>query len=308
METDELRTRLSAAENTMRKLHRRNMKLQEDMTRITLSTADSQREPEPIAERPATAGETQPAASANDIASADEQALYLLQQKEKELQAMRDYTAQLHDRLGSVAEMQRVQHSDHEKAAAAERAESANAEYRERYMRARHEYRQLLRSRVGSVKKSSVVAQAREQNVLMGQLDAALQEEANLHRLESQRLNEELYLQEKRECDWHVERRLLESKLSTMESEMKQRDDIDGEIENKMVHLFGRLKQLEDANLQLEQRNESLLERLGDDEPGPSTSGASRSIAAHEPLQTALAGSARSPLKCGPPPPPPDES
>lgn len=79
----------------------------------------------------------------------------------------------------------------------------------------------------------------REQHDLLAQLDAALKEEADLHRRESSRLNEELYMQEKRECDWFVERRLLEVKVESMESALQQRDELDTEIDTKMSALFG---------------------------------------------------------------------
>ena len=55
-------------------------------------------------------------------------------------------------------------------------------------------------------------AQEQERNVLLEQLDVALREEADLHRKESQRLNEELYLQEKKNCDSYVEKRLLQAR------------------------------------------------------------------------------------------------
>jgi hypothetical protein len=96
---------------------------------------------------------------------------------------------------------------DSQQAAAAAR----NAEYRERYMRMRSEYRQLLRSRTDSIKKEGRLSQEVERNVLLGQLEHALRDEADLHRKESQRLNEELYLQEKKTCDGYVEKRLLQA-------------------------------------------------------------------------------------------------
>ena len=86
----------------------------------------------------------------------------------------------------------------------------------------------------------------------------ALQEEAELHRSESQRLNEELYLQEKKSCDWYVEKRLLQDRLQALESEIGQRDQLEGQIDDKMLALFARLKALEDANLKLETDNEEL--------------------------------------------------
>ena len=73
-------------------------------------------------------------------------------------------------------------------------AEARNGEYRERYMRMRNDYRQLLRSRTDSVRRSGRLSADKEQSVLIEQLDVALKEEAELHRKESQRLNEELYL------------------------------------------------------------------------------------------------------------------
>ena len=100
----------------------------------------------------------------------------------------------------------------------------------------------------------------------MSQLDSALKDEAELHRKESQRLNEELYMQERKSCDWYVEKRLLQDRLQALESEISSRDQLEGQIDGKMLALFSRLKSLEDANLRLEQSNEALRSKAG--EPG----------------------------------------
>ena len=99
--------------------------------------------------------------------------------------------------------------------------------------------------------------------MLIDQLDQALKEEAELHRKESQRLNEELYMQEKKSCDWYVEKRLLQDRLQALESEIGQRDQLEGQIDEKMLALFSRLKSLEDANVKLEQSNEELRTKAG---------------------------------------------
>jgi len=65
-------------------------------------------------------------------------------------------------------------------------------------------------------------------------MEMALQDEANLHRSESQRLNEELYLQEKRQCDWYVEKHTLQQQMGGMQQELAQRDELDSEIESKV--------------------------------------------------------------------------
>eukprot|EP00967_Tisochrysis_lutea_P103496 scaffold156272_cov29-Tisochrysis_lutea.AAC.1 len=184
---------------------------------------------------------------------------------------MRDYTAQLQERLQSVAALQMENGNEASGSGVSERVETANAEYRDRYLRMRNDYRSLLKSRVGSIKKATPISRQSEQAVLLSQLDAALQEEADLHRRESQRLNEELYRQEKRSCDWHVERRILETRLAEMEGSIKQRDEIDGAIEKKMAALFTRLQQLESANLQLEQTNEELMSKVGASAGGNAT-------------------------------------
>lgn len=238
---DKLRVRLSAAEAVMRKLHRRNSQLEE-------SAKESAARPQTAAAVP---GEEDTGAQL--LAGADEQALFLLQQKEADLQQMRDYTAQLSEQLRS-AEAQQQQG----RPAAATASATDSGEYRDRYMRMRSDYRSLLRSRVGSLKRTTVQQQQREQSELLGKLDAALQEEAELHRRESQRLNEELYLREKQSCDWHVERRILESRLAEMDKSLRMRDEIDGAIESKMSALFARLQSLESQNIQLEQANEQL--------------------------------------------------
>ncbi|KAL1523611.1 hypothetical protein AB1Y20_018547 [Prymnesium parvum] len=242
----ELRARLGAAENVMRKLYRKNTQLEE-----MLATRPKTAAPSPTVES-APANEDGPGAS-------EAQALFLLQQKETDLQKMRDYTSQLAARLETLSQDQLAMKNDGEQAATAAR----NAEYRERYLRMRTEYRQLLRSRTDSIKKSGKVSQEQERNVLLEQLDVALRDEAELHRRESQRLNEELYLQEKKNCDSYVEKRLLQDRLAALEREMAARDELEGEIDGKMVALFNRLKQLEDANLNLEQEKEQLKGKLG---------------------------------------------
>ena len=111
---------------------------------------------------------------------------------------MREYTSQLASRLEHLAAEQQRSTALRPATAGGADAGARNDEYRERYMRVRTEYRNLLRSRTDSVKRSGRVAAESEQGVLINQLDAALKDEAELHRKESQRLNEELYLQEKR--------------------------------------------------------------------------------------------------------------
>lgn len=263
---EDLKLRLSAAEAVMRKLYRRNNQLEEEarqkeslpqrpQTATARSTRETQAEDSDHAAPPA--GDP-----ADPLAGADEQALFLLQQKESDLQQMRDYTAQLQERLQSVAALQKETGHAQPGAATSDRAEAATAQYRDRYLRMRNDYRSLLKSRVGSIKKSTIMGRQSEQAVLLTQLDSALQEEADLHRRESQRLNEELYRQEKQSCDWHVERRILETRLAQMEGSIQQRDEIDGAIESKMAALFSRLQQLETTNLQLEQSNEELKSKV----------------------------------------------
>ena len=196
------------------------------------------------------------------ISSAErEQALYMLQEKEADLQRMRDYTSQLAARLEHLASEQ--QRSSAARPSTAAGPSSRNDEYRDRDMRMRGEYRNLLRSRTDSVRKSGRIAQDKEHGMLIDQLDQALKEEAELHRKESQRLNEELYMQEKKSCDWYVEKRLLQDRLQALESEIGQRDQLEGQIDEKMLALFSRLKSLEDANVKLEQRNEELRTKAG---------------------------------------------
>jgi len=182
---------------------------------------------------------------------------------------MREYTSQLASRLEHLsAEQERA--NSLRPATAGGGADARNDEYRERYMRVRGEYRNLLRSRTDSVRRSGRISSEKEQGVLINQLDTALKDEADLHRKESQRLNEELYLQEKKSCDWYVEKRLLQDRLQALEQEIGSRDQIEGQIDDKMLALFSRLKALEDENLRLEQSNESLRVKGGEptaDEP-----------------------------------------
>ena len=265
----ELRVRLATAESVMRKLYRKTNDLQERLAsdgaqhgaggspkKAGAAAGDDGDWSELL--RPATAGAAGTASSLPEGSSEREQALYLLQQKEGDLHKMREYTSQLASRLEHLAEEQQ-----RGQARPSTSAGERNSEYRERYMRMRNEYRQLLRSRTDSVRRSGRLAQENEHGVLIEQLDTALRDEAELHRKESQRLNEELYLQEKQSCDWYVEKRLLQDRLQALESEIGQRDQLEGQIDGKMLALFSRLKSLEDANVKLEQDNEKLAAKAG---------------------------------------------
>ena len=268
----ELRLRLATAESVMRKLYRKTNDLQERLT--TVSAAPPHGAPASPggggggSSESGAAAVAGPSSPGGDVTQSErEQALYLLQQKEADLQSMREYTSQLAARLEHLtAEQQRAMVARPQTAAAGGEGGYGgprNDEYRERYMRMRGEYRNLLRSRTDSVRRSGRLSVEKESNVLIEQLDTALKDEADLHRKESQRLNEELYLQEKKSCDWYVERRLLQDRLQALESEIGQRDQLEGQIDDKMLALFGRLKALEDQNLRLEQTNESLRQKAG---------------------------------------------
>ena len=133
---------------------------------------------------------------------------------------MREYTSSLASRVEQLSEEQEIARAAGETSTAAARADTENAEYRERYLRVRGEYRELMRSRVDSLQvtgsaiaittahhrlttstsplqRASKGSKEREQQALLAQLEGALSEEAELHRAESQRLNEELYQQER---------------------------------------------------------------------------------------------------------------
>lgn len=221
----ELRLRLATAESVMRKLYRKTNDLQERLTEGRPQSAfagggggggggDGDGSPRGSGKGAGDAGGSLELAEGS---AEREQALYLLQQKEADLQKMREYTAQMAARLEHLTEEQQRGQARPQTA-----ADHRNDEYRERYMRMRGEYRQLLRSRTDSVRRSGRLAQEQEHGVLINQLDEALKEEAELHRKESQRLNEELYLQEKKSCDWYVEKRLLQDRLQALENEIGQ--------------------------------------------------------------------------------------
>ena len=272
---EELRVRLLAAESVMRKLYRRNSQLEEqhkEQQRPATSGGLVGRDagPSSPAARPQTSAGLPGAEGEGEgegigMSAANEHALYLLRQKESDLQRMKEYTAGLHAQLTEATALGATNNpTASTTTAAAAAAAEANAEYRERYMRMRGEYRQLLRSRADSLKRSSHSSMDREQQALLGQMEMALQDEADLHRSESQRLNEELYLQEKRQCDWYVERNTLQKQMGGMQQELAQRDELDGEIESKMAALFSRMKRLEDENIQLAETNEVLRNNTGE--------------------------------------------
>ena len=104
---EELRVRLLAAESVMRKLYRRNSQLEEqhkEQQRPATSGGLAGREAEPgtPAARPQTSAGL-PAADGEgrgvELSAANEQALYLLRQKESDLQRMKEYTAGLQAQL-----------------------------------------------------------------------------------------------------------------------------------------------------------------------------------------------------------------
>ena len=252
----ELRLRLASAESVMRKLYRKTNDLQERL-QLTEGQQPPQQAGAASTASASTVGDGGSDGGGDGVSAGErEQALYLLQQKEADLTRMREYTSQLASRLEHLsAEQQRTANV---RPSTAGGRGGGGDDYRVRYMRMRGEYRQLLRSRTDSVRRSGRLAATNEHGVLIEQLDTALHEEADLHRQESRRLNEELYLKEKQSCDWYVEKRLLQDRLAALEGEIGQRDELDGKIDGKMLALFNRLKALEDANLKLEVSNEEL--------------------------------------------------
>ena len=62
-------------------------------------------------------------------------------------------------------------------------------------------------------------------------------------------------------CDWRREA-AHGGEAAAAEAQMAERDELEGAIEGKMLALFSRLKQLEDANLQLTTQNEELNARI----------------------------------------------
>ena len=56
---------------------------------------------------------------------------------------------------------------------------------------------------------------------------------------------------------------MLQDRLQALESEIGERDHLEGAIDDKMLALFSRLKALEDANLKLEASNEELKQKAG---------------------------------------------
>ena len=294
---EELRVRLLAAESVMRKLYRRNSQLEEQQKEqqrpatsgglVGRDAGPSTPDARPQTSAGVSAGVPGAAPEGEEgegegggigMSAANEHALYLLRQKESDLQRMKEYTAGLHAQLTEATALGATNNPTAATATAAAAAE-ANAEYRERYMRMRGEYRQLLRSRADSLKRSSRSTMDREQQALLGQMETALQDEADLHRSESQRLNEELYLQEKRQCDWYVEKHTLQQQMGGMQQELAQRDELDGEIESKMAALFSRMKRLEDENIQLAETNEVLRNNTGANEAAANEAAANEAAA-----------------------------
>ena len=215
---EELRLRLASAESVMRKLYRRNNELEQTVSQLATDTDAAHASDDKLGKPPIdpTLKSIQQVGPSTDLEGADAHALFMLQQKEKDLMEMREYSAALQKQLDSAA----VLSGEQETISANGRITAEANEYKKQLARARSDYRKLLRSRVGVVKGgnkvSEAVARTGDQEALLEHLDKALLEEANLHRLESQRLNEKLYLQEKQSCDWYVERRVLEGKLVSL--------------------------------------------------------------------------------------------
>lgn len=93
-------------------------------------------------------------------------------------------------------------------------------------------------------------ANARELIVLMEKKIQQLDQE-HLHHLSL--INSKLYATEQQTCESYVQSKLMEQEMERMAQEVRQRDEIDTQIEQCMVGVFERLRAVEQHNLQLQQ-------------------------------------------------------
>mmetsp|Transcript_19839 Transcript_19839/g.55161 ORF Transcript_19839/g.55161 Transcript_19839/m.55161 type:complete len:250 (-) Transcript_19839:321-1070(-) len=117
------------------------------------------------------------------------------------------------------------------------------------YQQIRKNYHDLLSRRTKALSQSSGATS--EAKVVVTELQTRLIKEMEEREAEAAIYNARLYENEKRQGDWYVEKRLMERQMQQMADELKERDRVDGEIENCVASLFERIEALEKDNAHL---------------------------------------------------------
>lgn len=120
------------------------------------------------------------------------------------------------------------------------------------YIKMKKDFQHLLGVKTKSLTENPTLlhANARELIVLMEKKIQQLDQE-HLHHLSL--VNSKLYATEQQTCESYVQSKLMEQEMERMAQEVKQRDEIDTQIEQCMIGVFERLRAVEQHNLQLQQ-------------------------------------------------------
>mmetsp|Transcript_14831 Transcript_14831/g.50966 ORF Transcript_14831/g.50966 Transcript_14831/m.50966 type:complete len:213 (-) Transcript_14831:516-1154(-) len=122
-------------------------------------------------------------------------------------------------------------------------------EHFKQYKQIRSDYRRLLKRRVDTVRRTG--GAAKEAKAVVAELHGRLNKEIEERETEAALMNAKLYETEQKQSDWYVERRLLEQKVAKLDAEIRERDQLDGQIETCVCSLFERMRMLEQTNKQL---------------------------------------------------------
>ena len=111
------------------------------------------------------------------------------------------------------------------------------------YRRIRADYRRLVEQRVQATRRSRVAATGA--TGVVNELRARLVKEMDERDQDAALLQSRLYERDKKEADWYVERRLLESRIEELTKSIEERDALDNQLETCACALFDRVKVLE---------------------------------------------------------------
>ncbi|ETV65246.1 hypothetical protein H257_17966 [Aphanomyces astaci] len=243
--------KLKIAETVIRKLYKKNLELEKALVQ---AKADNQNQAQPAPYEP-TLDKPPTIESVQGIESQkDEYLKYLAAEQDKTIQ-------ELKRKIETLADAQDARNpggksANSTKAAAISRLEKRlqeaigeSSRQKQSYMKLKSDYKRLLLQRTRSISGSSEIdSHARELLALM---------EKRLLKVEDEReqdmalYNMKLFETEQQNCDDYVAKKMLENEMAKVTTDVKERDNLDDQIEKCMLGVFERLHQVEQENIQL---------------------------------------------------------
>ena len=225
------------ARNVMRKLYKRNVELEKSVHLLEVRVKELE---------DSSGGGTGGGGGGGGggAVPADSPAFHALRERDAEVQALRaEVGAERKRAEAAEAALAERGSAGTEVSNGLKRAVAESRAHFTQYRRIRADYRRLVEQRVQATRRSRVAATGA--TGVVNELRARLVKEMDERDQDAALLQSRLYERDKKEADWYVERRLLESRIEELTKSIEERDALDNQLETCACALFDRVKVLE---------------------------------------------------------------